>query len=170
MMNSSAAPSAAVPAPSSDARWRLVDTVMRHGNYHRQTLIESLHAVQQAFGYVDDVALKYVARSLRVPLSAAYGVVTFYHFFTLKPPGRHTCLVCTGTACYIHGSQAIVDQLQDQLAIRCGQTTSDGAVSLLEARCIGSCGLAPLVVLDGDVLPHVTHAQIASRLEEWRHD
>ncbi|MFM9066597.1 MAG: NAD(P)H-dependent oxidoreductase subunit E [Planctomycetota bacterium] len=173
MMNSSAAHSALVPAPfpapSADTRWRLVEAAMRQGRYQRQALIESLQAVQQAFGYVDKVALDYVARSLRVPLSAAYGVVTFYHFFTLKLPGRHTCLVCTGTACYIHGSQAIVDQLQTQLGIHCGQTTSDGAVSLLEARCIGSCGLAPLVVLDGDVVPHVTVTQLASRLEEWQH-
>lgn len=161
-------PAAPLAPPSADSRWRLVHAAMQRGNFQRQALIESLHAVQQAFGYVDATALRYVARSLRVPLSAAYGVVTFYHFFTLKPPGRHTCLVCTGTACYIHGSQALLDSVQSQLGIQPGQTTSDGAVSLLEARCIGSCGLAPLAVLDGHVVPKVTAPQLTTQLQEWR--
>src|SRR5260370_35267470 len=88
-------------APSDDRRWKLVDATMRkHGN-EPSALIESLHTVQESFGYLDDVALRYVAQSLRVPHSKVYGVSTFYHFFTLKPQGEHTCSVCTGTACFI---------------------------------------------------------------------
>jgi bidirectional [NiFe] hydrogenase diaphorase subunit len=85
--------------PSSDKRWRMVDATMRRLGNQSRGLIETLHTVQEAFGYLDEDALRYLAVSLRVPLSRAYGVATFYHFFTLKPAGEHTCVVCTGTAC-----------------------------------------------------------------------
>ena len=84
-------------------------------------LIETLHTVQEAFGYLDEQALRYVAMSLRVPLSRAYGVATFYHFFTLKPAGEHTCVICMGTACYIKGSQQLLDAVQHDLGIRSGR-------------------------------------------------
>ena len=113
-------------APSDDRRWKLVDATMRkHGN-EPSALIESLHTVQESFGYLDDVALRYVAQSLRVPYSKVYGVSTFYHFFTLKPQGEHTCVVCTGTACYIKGAQRLVDTVGDTVGIKAGETTSDG--------------------------------------------
>ncbi|MFO0904993.1 MAG: bidirectional hydrogenase complex protein HoxE [Pirellulales bacterium] len=156
-------------APSSDKRWRIVDAAMRRNGYKRNGLIETLHAVQKSFGYVDDASLRYVAAALRVPLSTAYGVVTFYHFFTLKPPGKHTCVVCTGTACYIRGAQPLLENLCQQLSVREGETTPDGQVSLLTARCIGSCGLAPVAVLDGEVAPKVTAEQLTSIVEGWRH-
>lgn len=156
-------------APSPDKRWRLVDATMRKNGYKRNGLIETLHTVQECFGYVDETALRYVARSLRVPLSAAYGVVTFYHFFTLQPPGKHTCVVCTGTACYIRDAQQLLDRLGETLQIKQGETTPDGLVSLLTARCIGSCGMAPIAVIDGEVVPKVTAEQLTERVEQWRH-
>ena len=115
-------------------------------------LIETLHTVQEAFGYLDEHALRYVAMSLRVPLSRAYGVATFYHFFTLKPAGEHTCVVCMGTACYIKGAPQLLERRAEQIwALLPGETTADGKVSLLTARCLGSCGLAPAVVYDQEV-------------------
>ena len=93
--------SARLDPPSDDRRWKVIGATMRRLGHQRNALIEVLHAVQEVFGYLDDQALRYVAASLRVPPSRAYGVATFYHFFTLKPPGEHTCVVCTGTACYI---------------------------------------------------------------------
>lgn len=156
--------------PSADKRWRIVDATMRRNGYKRNGLIEALHTVQECFGYVDEQALHYVARSLRVPLSAAFGVVTFYHFFTLKPPGKHTCVICTGTACYIRGAQRLLDQVSQQLQIKEGQTSGDGLVSLLTARCVGSCGLAPVTVVDGDVAPKVTSEQLTALVERWRHE
>ena len=90
--------------PSDDKRWRIVNGTMRRHGFARDALIETLHTVQEYFGYLDKPSLDFVAASLRVPLSQAYGVATFYHFFTLKPPGKHTCLVCLGTACYIKGA------------------------------------------------------------------
>src|SRR5271157_5353504 len=95
------------PLPSEDKRWRIVNGTMRRHGYARDALIETLHTVQESFGYLDKVSLRFVADSLRVPLSQAYGVATFYHFFTMKPPGEHVCLICMGTACYIIGSCSV---------------------------------------------------------------
>src|SRR6201993_1091531 len=109
----------AKPAPpSQDKRWKLVDATMRRTGQQSRSLIETLHTVQEAFGYLDTDALRYVAKSLRVPLSRAYGVATFYHFFTLKPAGRHTCVVCMGTACYIKGAPKLLSTVQNELHIK----------------------------------------------------
>ena len=86
---------------------------MRRHGYSRNALIETLHTVQSSFGFLDDDAIRFVAKSLRVPLSQAYGVVTFYHYFSLKPPGKHTCTICTGTACYIKGADKLVAQARE---------------------------------------------------------
>ena len=92
------------PLPSDDKRWKIVNGTMRKNGFARHALIETLHTVQSSFGYLDDDAIRFVAKSLRVPLSQAYGVVTFYHYFSLKPPGKHTVTICAGTACYIKGA------------------------------------------------------------------
>lgn len=102
---------------------------MRRQGQQSRGLIETLHTVQEAFGYLDTQALRYVAMSLRVPLSRAYGVATFYHFFTLKPAGEHTCVICMGTACYIKGAPQLLDAVQRDLNIKPGETTSDKKVS-----------------------------------------
>ena len=90
--------------PSDDKRWKIVEATARRHGREPHALIETLHTVQECFGYLDETALRFVAGSLRVPLSRVYGAATFYHFFTLKPKGKHTCVVCTGTACYIKGA------------------------------------------------------------------
>ena len=153
--------------PSADKRWRLVDATMRRLGNHSRGLIETLHTVQETFGYLDEEALRYVAISLRVPLSRAYGVATFYHFFTLKPAGEHTCVVCMGTACYIKGAPQCLSALQHDLGITPGETTADGKVSVLTARCLGSCGLAPAVVYDHDVAGKVSPTDLRARLKKW---
>src|SRR5580693_8058829 len=104
--------------------------------------------------------------SLRVPLSRAYGVATFYHFFTLKPGGRHTCVICLGTACYIKGAQRLLEAMRQTLKIVPGETTVDGEVSLLTARCLGSCGLAPAVVYDQEIVGKVDTASLHKHLEK----
>ena len=153
--------------PSSDKRWRLVDATMRRLGNQSRGLIETLHTVQESFGFLDEGALRYVAVSLRVPLSRAYGVATFYHFFTLKPAGEHTCVVCTGTACYIKGAPQLLSAVQQDLKIKPGETTPDGKVSLLTARCLGSCGLAPAVVYDHEVAGKVTPAVLREKVKKW---
>jgi bidirectional [NiFe] hydrogenase diaphorase subunit len=148
-----------------DERWQAVEAEMVRSGHAPDALIEVLHVVQETFGCLDAEVLSYVSASLGVPLSKVYGVATFYSFFTLTPPGEHTCVVCTGTACYIDGSTAILDGVERALDIRPGDTTADGKVSLLAARCIGTCSLAPLVVLDGEVHGRVTSDQVVERLE-----
>ncbi len=154
-------------APTQDKRWKIVDATMRRVGGHPRGLIETLHTVQEAFGYLDNQALRYVAVSLRVPLSRAYGVATFYHFFTLKPAGEHTCVICLGTACYIKGAPQLFDAVKQQYGVSPGETTPDGRMSLLSARCLGSCGLAPAVVYDNEVAGKVTPAQLKEHLAKW---
>ena len=160
------AKSQAVAPPSDDKRWRLVDATMRRHGYRGDSLIETLHTCQECFGFLDETALKYVASALRLPLSKVYGVATFYHLFSLKPQGKHTCVVCLGTACYIKGAAAIVDRLEADHGVKPGETTEDGTLSVLSARCVGSCGLAPAVVFDGNVEGKLTADMVANRVKE----
>lgn len=139
---------------------------MRRNGNAGHALIETLHSVQQSFGYIDDDAMRYVAASLRLPLSKVYGVATFYHFFTLKPAGKHTCVVCMGTACYIKGAPQLLEHIKAEYDIKPGQTTEDGQLSVLQARCLGACGLAPAVVIDGQVAGRVGQEQMKDRLTE----
>jgi bidirectional [NiFe] hydrogenase diaphorase subunit len=154
--------------PTPDKRWKLVEATMRRMGNNPRGIIESLHTVQEVFGYLDPPALRFVAISLRVPLSRAYGVATFYHFFSLKPPGEHTCVICIGTACYIKGAPQLLDAVKKELGVIPGQTTPDGKVSVLGARCLGSCGLAPAVVYDHDVAGKVTPQALRQRLANWK--
>jgi bidirectional [NiFe] hydrogenase diaphorase subunit len=157
-------------APAEDRRWRSVNRTMRlHGN-EGHALIEALHTVQESFGFLDLDALKYVAESLHVPLSRVYGVATFYHFFTLKPPGEHTCVVCMGTACYIGGASGMLKGIEEEIGVRPGETTPDGKISLLTARCMGSCGLAPAVVFDGNVRGRMNTPAVLETIRGWQND
>jgi bidirectional [NiFe] hydrogenase diaphorase subunit len=144
---------------------------MRRHGHRAHSLIESLHSAQESYGYLEPQVLAQVAHDLRVPLSKVYGVATFYNFFTLKPQGRHTCVVCTGTACYIKGAGAIMNDVEKELGLKAGQTSPGGEVSLLTARCFGSCGLAPAAVFDGEVAGKLAVPDVVARLKEWmRHD
>lgn len=156
------------PLPTEDKRWRIVSGTMRRHGFSRDALIETLHTVQESFGYLDKQSLRFVAESLRVPLSQAYGVATFYHFFTMKPPGLHTCLICMGTACYIKGAGSLLSEAEASLGIRAGETTPDAQASLITARCIGSCSVAPAVVMDGETVGNVEASVLRKRLEGWK--
>ncbi|MEM7624080.1 MAG: bidirectional hydrogenase complex protein HoxE [Planctomycetota bacterium] len=153
--------------PTDDRRWKAVEATMRRNGHSRNALIETLHTVQDGFGYLDDVSLKFVARALKLPLSSVYGVATFYHNFTLKPQGRHSCVVCTGTACYIHRARALLDHLREKHDLSDGQTDADGNITLLTARCLGTCSMAPAAVFDGQVVGDVDEQLIDERLETW---
>jgi bidirectional [NiFe] hydrogenase diaphorase subunit len=152
-----------VAPPSDDKRWRVVDATMRRHGFAPSALIEALHATQQSFGFLDLPSLAYVARSLRVPYSKVYGVATFYHFFSLKPQGEHTCVVCTGTACYIKGSGTLLESIREAFDVAPGETTADGKLSVMIARCLGACGLAPAAVFDGEVAGKLTPESIVQR-------
>jgi len=150
--------------PTQDKRWKQVSAALRRLGHRPDALIEGMHAVQQAFGHLDPAALRYLAEILALPLAKVYGVATFYHHFTLCPPGRHTCIVCLGTVCHIKGGPAILDALCSAHPMKPGATTGDGAVTLVVARCIGACSLAPLVVLDGETIGPTTPEAVLARV------
>jgi bidirectional [NiFe] hydrogenase diaphorase subunit len=151
--------------PSDDKRWKIVETRMRRMGDRPAALIEALHSAQEAFGYLDEDALHFVGDTLGVPHSRVYGVATFYSFFTLKPQGEHTCVVCTGTACYINGAAEILAQVDARFHIKPKETTPDRKLSLLTARCLGACSLAPAVIVDGAVKGKVHAGELVAQLE-----
>lgn len=138
--------------PSGDDRFAVVDKQLKRVHHAQDQLIEILHVAQDVFGHLSDDVLLYVAHALRLPPSQVYGVATFYHLFDLTAPGDHTCTVCTGTACFVKGADDIVRRVGDAYDVAAGGTSGDRRLTLRTARCLGSCGLAPVVVLDGTVL------------------
>ncbi|MBK8127919.1 MAG: NAD(P)H-dependent oxidoreductase subunit E [bacterium] len=155
--------------PTDDKRWNAVQAVMRLHGRSEHALIESLHAVQHAQGYLDRTALAYVAKSLNLPLSKVYGVATFYQFFTLKPPGKHSCVLCTGTACYIKGAPALLKAMQERYGIGLEETTADGEFTLQSACCVGTCGLAPIAAIDGVDVGPLTKEKLLAKLDDVLH-
>lgn len=161
------------PAPvqetaSCDRRYKTLDMALKRNRYQPDALIEVLHKAQESFGYLEPGVLQYIARQLKLPLSRVYGVATFYHLFSLKPSGAHSCVVCLGTACYVKGADAIVKRLEAELGIKMGETTADGQMSLLSARCIGACGIAPAVVFDSVVGGKLTPEESLAKVQALR--
>ncbi len=146
----------------------MLDRAMRRSRYQQDSLIEILHSAQELFGYLSEDVLLYIASSLKVPASKVFGVATFYNFFSLEPKGQHTVTVCLGTACYVKGAANILAALTKELGIQPGQTTPDGAISLDGARCIGSCGMAPAVVIDGEIAAQLTPETAVDRVRALR--
>ncbi|MFO1498568.1 MAG: bidirectional hydrogenase complex protein HoxE [Verrucomicrobiota bacterium] len=153
--------------PSGDKRFKILDTHMKRHQQKPDALIEVLHKAQELFGYLENDLLVYIAHSLKLPPSRVYGVATFYHFFTLKPKGVHTCVVCMGTACYVRGADKVLASIQEHTRIQPGETTADNQLSLLTARCIGACGIAPAVVYDHVVTPRQTPESALEQIRKW---
>ena len=150
-----------------DKRLKALEITMKRNQYRQDALIEILHKAQESFGYLEPDILEYIARGLKLPLSRVYGVATFYHLFSLKPNGEHTCVVCMGTACYVKGSDKIIVALEQELGIKTGETTPDNKVSLMAARCLGACGIAPSVVFDEQVVGKVAPETALEKVKAW---
>ncbi|MDY0287362.1 MAG: NAD(P)H-dependent oxidoreductase subunit E [Sphaerochaeta sp.] len=131
-------------------------------------LIMVLHKVQQEQSYISRAAADKVAEILNVPLATIWGVVSFYHFFKLTKPGEHNIQVCMGTACYLKGAQPLIDELTKQLGIEVGGVTDDGLFSLEAVRCVGCCGLAPVLTVGGEVFGKVTKDQVAGIITKYK--
>ncbi len=131
-------------------------------------LIPVLHEAQEVYGYLPMNVQKKISESLNVPLSEIYGVVTFYTQFSLKPKGKFKINVCMGTACYVKGSNLILEKLQEKLGIHVGDCTEDGKFSLDACRCIGACGLAPVIMINEDVYGRLTSDDIEKILEKYK--
>jgi bidirectional [NiFe] hydrogenase diaphorase subunit len=167
-MAKSAAKSNAKGDKQSDKRLKVLDITMKRNHYRQDALIEILHKAQESFGYLEPDVLEYIARGLKLPLSRVYGVATFYHLFSLKPSGAHSCVVCMGTACYVKGSDRVLNALEKELGIHVGETTPDGQISLMSARCLGACGIAPAVVFDGTVIGKQAPEMATEKVQAWQ--
>jgi NADH:ubiquinone oxidoreductase subunit E len=139
----------------------------RKDPHSESRLISVLHKVQAQCGYLGDSHLDAVAQLLQVPAAKVAGVASFYHFFRLKPRGKFMINVCLGTACYVKGADRIAQKLMEELGIQWGETTKDGVFTLEASRCLGTCGLAPVVMINNDVHGDVTADQVPVMLEKY---
>lgn len=131
-------------------------------------VIMVLHQVQEHFGYIPRSVAFEVAERLEIPVAKVYGVITFYHFFRMTRPGRHTIAVCMGTACYLKGGQELIDELETLLGCNNGSVTDDGEFGIEAVRCIGCCGLAPVLTVDGEVFGNLTPDDLPGILAQYR--
>ena len=138
------------------------------GDHVQSQLIRVLHKVQGHYGYLGPDQMDAVAQLLQVPTSRVTGVATFYHFFRLEPRGKYMISVCLGTACYVKGAERIADRLQEELGVHFGETTKDKLFSLEATRCLGTCGLAPVVMIDDQVHGKLTPNLLPALLDTYR--
>ena len=131
-------------------------------------LINVLHKTQEAFGYLPAEVQQVIAGELKISAAKVYGVVTFYSFFTMQPKGKHKIAVCLGTACYVRGAEKVVDELKKELNIKVGEVTPDGEFSLDCLRCVGACGLAPVMMIGEKVYGHVDPKEIKGILASFQ--
>ena len=130
-------------------------------------LIMILHAAQGIYGYLPYVIQKFIADKMKIPVAEVSGVVSFYSFFSTKPKGKHTILLCMGTACYVRGGKKLLEGLQKHLHVGVDDTTEDGKFTLCQARCIGACGLAPAMMVDDTVYKAVNPNKLESILSKF---
>lgn len=155
------------PSDVFDERYEQLDRIIAERKTTPGCLIMVLHQAQELFGYLPDDVIKRVAEGLDVPLSEVYGVVTFYSLFSLKPRGKYKVSVCLGTACYVKGAAQIVAELETQLKVKPGGTTDDGLFTLQITRCIGACGLAPVMTINDDVYGRLTPNKLSEILAKY---
>jgi NADP-reducing hydrogenase subunit HndA len=146
---------------------KLQEVIVKYKNT-KGALIPVLHEAQEIYGYLPVSVLKSISNGLNIPLTEIYGVVTFYTQFSLKPKGKYKIQVCMGTACYVKGSSGILDKLQEKLGIHVGDCTGDGKFSLESCRCIGACGLAPVIMINDDVYGRLVPDDIEGILKKYR--
>jgi bidirectional [NiFe] hydrogenase diaphorase subunit len=164
----SAEQATAAPAKGGDKRLKMLDVAMRRQQFQADALLEVLHAAQELYGFLSSEVLLHIGRSLKVPPSRVYGVATFYNHFSLKPKGEHTCTVCMGTACYVKGAGEILDGLRKEFQLGAEEsTTKDGKVSVVVARCVGACGIAPALVFDQEMVGGLGPETAVARARRW---
>jgi NADP-reducing hydrogenase subunit HndA len=136
-------------------------------NNDPQELINVLHKCQEHFGYLPAEVQEVVSEGLGVPVAKIYGVITFYSFFTMTPKGKHPVSICMDTACYVRGAEKVLDEFKRELGIQVGQTTRDGKFSLSSLRCVGACGLAPVVLVGDKTYGRVAPDDVKNILKEY---
>ena len=148
------------------AKKRIKEIVASH-KYEPTPLLVVLSQIQQEFGYIPLEVQEVVSEEMNIPVAEIYGVVTFYSFFSLKPKGKYIIGVCLGTACYVKGSQNIIDKFCELLKVRPGETTPDGLFTVDALRCIGACAIAPAVTINGKVYANLTVDRVEKIIKEY---
>ncbi len=136
-----------------------------HSDSH---LISVLHKVQELFGYLPKEMMDMVAEGMQIPTAHIWGVATFYHYFNLNPIGKHVISVCLGTACYVKGAGELLETLTKELGIGLGQTTADMMFTLHEARCLGACGIAPVIMIDDKIYGELDSKKVVALINQYR--
>jgi NADH-quinone oxidoreductase subunit E/NADP-reducing hydrogenase subunit HndA len=152
----------------SEYATNLIKEVCATFNNHEGELINVLHQVQHKLGYLPAEVQELIARELNMSVAKVYGVVTFYSFFTMLPQGENPISICMGTACYVRGAEQVLDEFKRQLKIDVGETTADGKFSLSALRCVGACGLAPVVMVGEKVHGRVAPGDVRKILSECK--
>lgn len=145
-----------------------LDEILEQYKKEKDNLIQILNEVQEHYGYIPKSAQLAISEYLDIPMAEVYGVITFYSRFTLKPKGKYHVAICLGTACFVKGSEAILEEAKKKLNIDVGETTPDGKFSLEATRCIGACGLAPVFTVNGEVYGKATVQKIEEVLKEYQ--
>lgn len=150
-----------------DPRIKQVKKILENYKSVKGGLIPVLHETQELYGYLPEDVLKVVSDGMNISMQEIYGVATFYHLFSLEPKGEHVIRVCMGTACYVKGSQNVLDALSQELNVEIGKTTEDGRFTLEATRCLGACGLAPVMTIDDRVFGKVNQNNVRKILNEF---
>lgn len=145
----------------------VITKILKKYKKDESNLIQILNEVQETYGYIPESVQKEISNYLSIPMAQIYGVITFYSRFTLKPKGKYNIAVCLGTACYVKGSEKILDRVKEKLGIDVGETTKDGKFSIEATRCIGACGLAPVFTVNDEVYGKATIALVDSVIEKY---
>ena len=151
-----------------EAGFRELDVFIDSLETQEGSLISVLHKAQEIFGYLPREIQEYVADKLNESLANVYGVVSFYSFFTMVPKGEHAVSVCMGTACYVRGAGKVLDEFQKQLGIKSGETSTDGKFSIDALRCVGACGIAPVVLVGEKVYKKVEVKEVKKIIDEYK--
>ena len=147
----------------------ITEIIARHMN-SKGALIPILHEVQGIYGYLPNEVQVKIAKEMNIPISEVFGVITFYSHFSLKPKGKYNISICMGTACYVKGAGPILDRLKETLNIGMGETTEDGEFTLEACRCLGACGLAPVLTVNGQVHGRLTKDDVAGIIDNCKSD
>ena len=151
-----------------EAGFRELETFINSLDTKKGSLISVLHKAQGIFGYLPREVQEFVADKLNESLANVYGVVSFYSYFTMVPKGEHPVAVCMGTACYVRGADKVLDEFQKQLGIKSGETSLDGKFSIDALRCVGACGIAPVVLVGEKVYKKVEPKEVKGIIEEYK--
>ncbi|MBC8378557.1 MAG: NADH-quinone oxidoreductase subunit NuoE [Planctomycetes bacterium] len=139
-----------------------------HKEHAESYLIAVLHKAQELYGYLPEDVMDQVADKMQIPTAHIWGVATFYHYFNLKPVGKHIVSVCMGTACYVKGADKVLEALKKELGIPVGETTEDKLFTLQEARCLGACGIAPVIMIDDKIYGELDSKKTIDLLNQYR--